>query len=243
MICESCRRDVDYVRASYWHADAMICRECLAQWCDPDNVYASAGGAASVGNYVRLQHGLPTLAAILAFLLLGDIPPARASRHCLDHAEAARTWPTLALMRDGDGCWTYGRRPARNEAPAAAPAAVTVTPVPVAMQEATLADRWRDANMIQLEQPLEPKCTSEPASPAAPVDSARQFALFVWIVLAIASVVEVTTGGRAIKAMRPRWPARKASAAEAGAFSGPFPLAALREARPAPRRVDRTGGG
>ena len=47
MICESCRRDVDYVKASFWHEDAMICRECFAHWCDPDNVYASAGDAAS----------------------------------------------------------------------------------------------------------------------------------------------------------------------------------------------------
>ena len=121
MICESCRRDVHDARASFWHGEAMICRECFAQWYDLDNVYASAGGAASVGNYVRLQHGLPTLAAMLAFLMVSDIPFAQASRHCLDHAEAARTWPAQALLRDGDGCWTYDRRPARNEGPAAAP--------------------------------------------------------------------------------------------------------------------------
>src|ERR1700758_4403932 len=134
MICESCRRAVDYVRASFWHGDAMICRECLAQWCDPDNVYAGAGDAASIGNYVRLQHGLPTLAAVLALLLVSGTPSARASRHCLDKAEAARTWPTQALMKDGDGCWTYDRRSSRTEAPVATPE----TPVPV--QEAALAD-------------------------------------------------------------------------------------------------------
>ena len=63
MICEYCRRDVDHVRSSFWHGEARICRECLAQWCDGDNDEISAD-AASVGNYVRLRHGLPPLAAV-----------------------------------------------------------------------------------------------------------------------------------------------------------------------------------
>jgi len=37
MICDCCRRDVEYVKASFWHGDAKICRECFAQWYDPDN--------------------------------------------------------------------------------------------------------------------------------------------------------------------------------------------------------------
>jgi len=64
MICECCHRDVDHVRSSFWHGEARICRECLAQWCDGDNDEIGAD-AASVGNYVRLRHGLPPLAAAL----------------------------------------------------------------------------------------------------------------------------------------------------------------------------------
>lgn len=102
MICECCRRDVDHVRSSFWHAEARICRECLAQWCDGDNDEIGAD-AASVGNYVRLRYGLPPLAA--GFVLL--------VRHCLDYSEAARIWPSCALAKDGDdGCWGGGPAPA-----------------------------------------------------------------------------------------------------------------------------------
>lgn len=103
MICECCRRDVDHVRSSFWHGEARICRECLAQWCDGDNDEISAD-AASVGNYVRLKHGLPPLAAALALLLLMAAPTAYASRYCLDYPEAATSWPSHALVKDGDGC-------------------------------------------------------------------------------------------------------------------------------------------
>jgi hypothetical protein len=89
MICECCRRDVDHVRSSFWHGEARICRECLAQWCDGDNDEIGAD-AASVGNYVRLRHGLPPFAAALALLLLVAAPAAYAPRHGLAIAEAAR---------------------------------------------------------------------------------------------------------------------------------------------------------
>ncbi|HZR76100.1 hypothetical protein [Bradyrhizobium sp.] len=210
MICDCCRREVEYAKASFWHNDARICGECLAQWRDPDNVYTSgAGDAASVGNYVRLQHGLPPLAAALAILLLTGAPDARASRHCLDQAEAARTWPAQVLVRDGDGCWTHDRRPPRPETPAVPQQA----PVPVQMQirEATLADRWVDAGMLRLDLPeTDPKRPSETPSPPGPLESTRQLALFVWIVLAVTSVVAVATGGRPGGVSRPRWPDRKA---------------------------------
>jgi hypothetical protein len=199
MICDFCRRDVDYVRASFWHGEAKMCRECFAQWCDLDNVYIGAGDAASIGNYVRLQHGLPLLAAALAVLLLTGTSTAHASRHCLDQAEAGRTWPTQMLVKDGDGCWTYDHRLRRAELPVAVPE----TPMPV--PGATLADRRSDMDMPALELlRLEPKLVSEPPSPPRPFASARQFALFVALVLAIASVVEVATG--ASKASRARWP-------------------------------------
>ncbi|MGA8902735.1 hypothetical protein [Bradyrhizobium sp.] len=240
MICDFCRRDVDYVRASFWHCDAMICGECFAQWRDPDNVYTGAGDAASVGNYVRLQHGLPPLAAVLAVLLLTAAPTARASRHCLDQAEAARTWPAQTIVKDGDGCWTYDHHLPRAEAPVALPE----TPVPMPM--ATLADRWVDGGMLRLELPqLEPERVSQAPSPPGRFESTRQFALFVWIVLAIVSVVAVATGGHTSRAARPRWPDRKAhvASAEAKALSGPFRPGPISGAPPGPRWGDRTGGG
>jgi len=100
MICDSCQRDVDYVRGSFWHGDARICRECLAQWCDPDNDQLASADAASVGNYVRLRHGLPPLAAAAVILLLTATSTAFASRHCLDYTEAATTWPARMPVKD-----------------------------------------------------------------------------------------------------------------------------------------------
>ena len=212
MICDFCRRDVDYVKASFWHGEAKVCRECFSQWCDPDNVYTGAGDAASIGNYVRLQHGLPMLAAVLAFVLLTGAPTAHASRHCLDQAEAARTWPTQMLVKDGDGCWTYDHRPRRVEFPVAVPE----TPAPV--RETTPAGRWSELDLPEFElRRLEPTHVSEPPSPPGPFASARQFALFVALVLAIASVVEVATGSHvSSKASRPRWPDRQAPAGSSG---------------------------
>ena len=145
MICDSCRRDVDYVRGSFWHGEARICRECFAHWCDPDNDGLASADAASVGNYVRLRHGLPPLAAAVAILLLTTASTAHASRHCLDYAEAARTWPTRMLVKDGDGCWTYDHHPPRVEVPASMPE--TVLP----RREPALMDRWIDADLLQAE--------------------------------------------------------------------------------------------
>jgi hypothetical protein len=219
MICDSCRRDVGDVKASFWHGDAMICRECFAKWCDPDNVIG-AGDAASVGNYVRLQHGLPPLAAALAVLLLAGTTMAQASRHCLDQAEAARTWPTQRLVKDGDGCWTYNHHPAREEVPRVPEK--TLAP----MREATLSDRWVDVDMLRLDlSELEPKRISEPPSPPGPFESAKQFALFVALVLAVASVVEVATARHAGKnpGPRPRWPDRKAPAGWWSGFDIRYP--------------------
>ena len=56
MICDCCRRPVDYVRSSFWLGDARVCRECFAEWCDPDNDDVDTADAASVGNIVRLKH-------------------------------------------------------------------------------------------------------------------------------------------------------------------------------------------
>ena len=204
MICHSCRRDVDDVKASFWHGDAMICRECFAQWCDPDHVIG-AGDAASVGNYVRLQHGLPPLAAALAILLVLGTTVAYASRHCLDRAEAARTWPAQTLARDGDGCWTYDHHPAHAELRVLVP-----EQTPVWVQEATLTEPWADTDVLRLD-PSDPEpnhISDRPSSPRR-FESARQFALLVALVLAVTSVVEVATVRPASKPPGPRWPRRK----------------------------------
>jgi hypothetical protein len=206
MICECCRRDVDHVRSSFWHAEARICRECLAQWCDGDNDEIGAD-VATVGNYVRLRHGLPPLAAALAILLLMATPAVYASRHCLDYSEAVRTWPSRALVKDGDGCWTYDHHPPRAEVPVAIHGPV------LPARESTLMDRWVDADLIQVELRQGEPDTVSPAEPPSPPDaltSASQFALFVALVLATVSVVEIATvrGGSAPGAAARRWAAK-----------------------------------
>ncbi len=204
MICESCRRDVDYVRSSFWHGEARICRECFAQWCDPDNDLAASTEAAGIGNYVRLRHGLPPLAAALAILLLAGIPSAYASRHCLDYAEAARTWPTRMLAKDADGCWTYDHHPPRAEVPNSVPE--TIMP----RREPALMDRWNDTELLQVElRELEPENVSPSEPQPEPFANAVQLALFVSLVLATVSVVEVATLRRGTGARRSRWPDRK----------------------------------
>jgi hypothetical protein len=190
MICDSRRRDADYVRAAFWHGGARICRKCFAHWSDPDSDELVLGDAASVGTYVRTRHGVPPLAAAFAILLLAATSTAYASRHCLDYAEAARTWPARMLVKDGDGCWTYDHRPPRLEVPVSTPEIV------LSRREPTLMDRWVDADMpqVELRQP-EPENVSrgEPRSAPDPSVSAGQFALFVSLVLATVSVVEVVT--------------------------------------------------
>jgi hypothetical protein len=116
MICDCCRRDVDYVRASFWHGDARLCRECLAQWYSPDYDQFGSANPMSVGNYVRLRHGLPLLATAIAILTLAGTTTAHASRHYLDDVEAARIGPVRALVQDGNGCWSY-RHASRAELP------------------------------------------------------------------------------------------------------------------------------
>jgi hypothetical protein len=187
MICDCCRRNVDYVRASFWHGDARICRECFAQWCNPDDEQIGITEASSIGNYVRLKHGLPPIAAALAIAALALASTAHASRHCLDQVEAGRTWPTRALVKDGDGCWTYDRRPPRAEVPIARP---QMSPSFVPTRQSMLMDRWPETTLIQIEQrELEGEPIPEPNPPV----NVRQFALFVSLVLAVVSIIEVAT--------------------------------------------------
>ena len=206
MICQYCRREVEFVRTSFWHGDAKLCGECLAQWYDPDNDQVSTTDPVSIGNHVRLKHGQPLLAVALAFLL-AFMPAAQASRRCLDHAEAARTWPARALALDDEGCWTFDRRPPPAEA------AVSVPPQPAEpTRDASRGEWWLESELVQAElRQLEVEQTSrpEPPSPQGPNLGIRHLALFVALVLATVSVLEVATwrpGGP----VRPRWPARKA---------------------------------
>ena len=61
------------------------------------------------------------LAAALAILLMSLTSTAYAARYCLDQSESARIWPTQALARDHDGCWTFDHHPPRAEVPMWAP--------------------------------------------------------------------------------------------------------------------------
>ena len=189
MICDSRRRVSDCIRAAFWHGAARICRERFIPWSDPESNEHALGDAASVGSHV-LPHGLPPLAALFAILSMAATSTAYASRHCLDHAEAARTWPTRMLAKDGDGCWTYDHHPPRLEMPVSTPEMV------LSRREPILMDGWVDADMpqVELRQP-EPENVSadDPRSVPDPSAGARQFALFVSLVLATVSVVEVVT--------------------------------------------------
>jgi hypothetical protein len=135
----------------------------------------------------RVQHGLPPIAAALAIAALALASTAQASRHCLDQAEAGRTWPTRALVKDGDGCWTYDRRPPRAEVPVLRP---QTSPLFVPARQSMLMDRWPETTLIQIEQrELEAEPTAEPNPPV----NVRQVALFVSLVLAVVSIIEVAT--------------------------------------------------
>ena len=106
------------------------------------------------------------------------------------------------------GAWggSYGFHPQLAEVPVAA---VQETSAPA--QTVTQPDRWADLDSLQLElTPLEPERVLEAPQHPEPFASISQFALFISLILAIASVVEVATGRIAGKAARPRWPDRKA---------------------------------
>ena len=188
MICDCCGGDVEYAGKSFRHRDARICRECFAGWCEPDNDQIESTENASIGNYVRLRRGLPPIVAALAVMALGLATTAQASRHCLDQAEAARTWPTRALAKDGDGCWTYDhRKPRLAEAAISAPETPRSGPETIAQPPEN--ERWPEATLVQFE-PSEPELKPEERQSL----EKRHLALFVSLVLAVASVIEVATG-------------------------------------------------
>jgi hypothetical protein len=198
MICDCCRREVHYFRGSFWHGDAKICRECFAQWCDLDNDSIASDDPRSIGNYVRLKHGLPPLAAALAILLMSLTSTAYAARYCLDQSEAARIWPTQALVRDHDGCWTFDHHPPRAEVPIWTPE--TILPG----REPTPMDGWPAPNLLEVElRELEPESISQPM----PLVTMRQLASFVSLVLATAAAVGVATARPGSGPRLRPWPA------------------------------------
>ncbi len=197
MICDCCRRKVEFARTSFWHGDVNVCRECFAAWYDPDNDQIGTTDHLTIGNHVRLRHGLPPLAAA-AILLLAFTSPLHASRHCLDRAEAARTWPARALTRDGDGCWTYDRNQPLIKLPAStSEAAVATSEPPIEPKHAPeLSDWWLESELVQSELrqlELEKVPYPAPSSPDGPNLSVRQLALFVALVLATVAVLKVAT--------------------------------------------------
>jgi len=139
MICDCCRRDVEYVKGSFWHGDARICLECFAQWYDLDNDQVDSCDPVSLGNYVRLRHGLPPLAAALAMMLLTMTSIAQASGRCLDYAEITQTEPRRIAVKERDGCWTFDHHPPRSEVPSLMPDLVLPDLEPPA-----LMDNWPD---------------------------------------------------------------------------------------------------
>jgi len=184
MICDCCRREVVYFRGSFWHGDVKICRECFAQWCDLDNDSIASDDPQSIGNYVRLRHGLPPLAAAMAILLLSLTSTAYAARYCLDQPEAARIWSTQALVRDHDGCWTHDHHPPRAEVPIWVPETILPGREPAPM------DGWPAPNLLEIElRELEPEPASQPVS----LVTMRHLASFVSLVLVTAAAIGVAT--------------------------------------------------
>jgi hypothetical protein len=149
-----------------------------------------------------LRHGdanYPPLVAA-AILLFAFTSTSFASRHCLDQAEAARTWPARALTQDGHGCWTYDRNPPPMKMLVSRPE----TPVEPE-RDPSLSAWWLESELVQsqLRQlELEQASRPEPPSPEGPKFSVPQLALFVALVLATVSVLKVATWQPA----RPRWP-------------------------------------
>jgi hypothetical protein len=208
MICRCCRRTVEFVRASFWHGDANICRECFSEWWDPNNDQVSTTDHVTIGNHIRLKYGLPPLAAV-AILLLAFTSTAYASRHCLDQAEAARTWPARALTQDADGCWTYDHNPPSMKVPVSTPDEPAPDASPRELLRESLREWWLESELVQSELhqlELDKASHPEPLSPHGPNLSVRQLALFVSLVLATVSVLRVAAWRPAEPSRPPRWP-------------------------------------
>jgi hypothetical protein len=62
-ICDCCKREVDYVRASIWHGDHRICCECFIEWYDGDRptMGTDQSNKRAIGDWVRRKHGLAAL--------------------------------------------------------------------------------------------------------------------------------------------------------------------------------------
>jgi hypothetical protein len=158
----------------------------------------------------RVQRSLETIsahrrvsaAAALALLLL--TPAAHASRRCLDASEAARTWPSRALAKDDDGCWTYDHHPPRPDMP------VAIHEPVLAARETRLMDRWVDAAPMEIELRQREAGIMSQAEPSDALTGASQFALFVALVLATVAVAEIATvrPGMAPGAAARRWAAK-----------------------------------
>jgi len=63
IICDCCKRAVDHVRASLWHGDDRVCRECFVEWYDGDRptIGIDNSNKRAIGNWIRQKHGLAPL--------------------------------------------------------------------------------------------------------------------------------------------------------------------------------------
>lgn len=64
LVCDCCKRSVDFVRGSLWHGQDRICLECFYEWYDPSDPSTTDDNASNknrIGNWVRKKFGLPEL--------------------------------------------------------------------------------------------------------------------------------------------------------------------------------------
>ena len=64
LVCDCCKRTVDYVRGSMWHGNDRICKECFIEWYDGNRPTAGRDESDKllIGNWIRKKHGLAALA-------------------------------------------------------------------------------------------------------------------------------------------------------------------------------------
>lgn len=88
-VCDACAREVEHVRGSIWHGGSRLCLECFYQWYDPDNASFDNRDRLSLGNYVRLKHGLPPLETAMTRQILVDHKCWELAEHFLEDVKGA----------------------------------------------------------------------------------------------------------------------------------------------------------
>lgn len=185
------------------HAPRALARAMQVQ-CAVKGLARSGIGQKRDTREIRSPRGPASIVmstAIAILLLTYMSTPSDAARNCLNRDEAARTWPTRNLARDGDGCFTYEKRraslPTRSAAdgegelvvaPLPAPSAPSPSTeyTPPAINELGWIERWPEARVVEVPTPHEDDgLRFEP----------RYIALLLALTLATVAVIEVATGG------------------------------------------------